>query len=589
MGLQKNKVHQGDCVKLLGQVDRESIDLVFADPPFNIGYEYDVYDDRKQADDYLEWCEQWIQGVHDCLKPDGTFWLAIGDEFAAELKIASQKIGFSCRSWVIWYYTFGVNCRRGFSRSHTHLFHFVKDPANFTFNADNPKVRVPSARQLVYADARANPKGRLPDNTWIYRPQDAPRSFSTDHDTWYFARVAGTFKERQGFHGCQMPEQLLGRIIRTCSHPQQTVLDPFGGSGTTLAVAKKLARQWIGCELSPEYVTYINQRLKNVKPGDKLDGPENPLTSAPQTSKGKQRKTVGSNKAGREKEDAFEQAIIKHFSKTADGNSVDQMLCDPALNEKFTKACKADEVAGHVTLWNQTLLRLRKAGSLPIATKERRRTSFRSMDAYSFASEIAMRLLSVDYDLTLDEVLCSPEYAAEFDRLAEQFAPGFQPVDYRWAAMSIRKRASQSRLVGERQFADWLKQKLPARTPLARVKQTPLDQPGVYILWAGNRALYVGETAFLNQRVADVLTSQAWQELEPTSATLIPDIDKSRNGLQSVLLQRTEAILNWDILKARIDESADSNGIGNDKASVDGTKSKAKPRKRSAGLSDIPV
>ena len=205
MTLHKNKIHQGDCVKLLAQVDEGSVDLVFADPPFNIGYEYDVYDDKRETEDYLGWCSQWIGGVYRALKPDGTFWLAIGDEYAAELKIEAQKIGFHTRSWVIWYYTFGVNCVNGFSRSHTHLFHFVKDKKKFTFNRFNPQIRVKSARQLVYADARANPNGRLPDRTWITRPQDAPLSFSPNHDTWYFARVAGTFKEREGFHGCQMP------------------------------------------------------------------------------------------------------------------------------------------------------------------------------------------------------------------------------------------------------------------------------------------------------------------------------------------------------------------------------------------------
>ena len=174
MTLSKNRVLQGDCIGLLDKVDKGSVDLVFADPPFNIGYEYDVYDDAKQTDDYVGWCGQWIKGVYRSLKPNGTFWLAIGDEYAAELKIEAQKSGFHCRSWVIWYYTFGVNCVNGFSRSHTHLFHFVKDRKNFTFNRINPEIRVKSARQLVYADNRANPNGRLPDNTWITRPQDAP-------------------------------------------------------------------------------------------------------------------------------------------------------------------------------------------------------------------------------------------------------------------------------------------------------------------------------------------------------------------------------------------------------------------------------
>ncbi|MEQ9071869.1 MAG: site-specific DNA-methyltransferase, partial [Gimesia chilikensis] len=140
----------------------------------------------------------------------------------------------------------GVNCKNKFSRSHAHLFHMVKDPKQFTFNADDPAIRVPSARQLVYGDKRANPKGRLPDDTWILRPQDIPESFQADEDTWYFPRINGTFKERQGWHGCQMPEQLLGRIIRACSNPEEVVLDPFTGSGTTLAVAKKLNRQYLG-------------------------------------------------------------------------------------------------------------------------------------------------------------------------------------------------------------------------------------------------------------------------------------------------------------------------------------------------------
>ena len=171
MTVKSGKIYQSDCVELMRKIDAGSVDLVFADPPFNIGYEYDEYDDRQEDQKYLDWCKEWIGEVHRVLKDDGTFWLAIGDEYAAEMKVAAQReIGFHTRSWVIWYYTFGVNCVRGFSRSHTHLFHFVKDPANFTFNSENPLVRVKSARQLVYADARSNPKGRLPDNTWFMRP-----------------------------------------------------------------------------------------------------------------------------------------------------------------------------------------------------------------------------------------------------------------------------------------------------------------------------------------------------------------------------------------------------------------------------------
>lgn len=286
MSLKLDTVHNLDCLKGLEQLDAGSVDLAFADPPFNIGYKYDVYDDERDSDEYLDWCRQWIGGVCRALKANGTFWLAIGDEYAAELKVMmTRELRLVCRSWVIWYYTFGVNCKAKFSRSHAHLFQMVKNPKDFTFNTES--IRVPSARQLVYGDRRANPVGRLPDDTWILRPQDLPDGFQADGDVWYFPRVAGTFKERAGFHGCQMPEQLLARIIRASSNEGELVLDPFGGSGTTLAVAKKLNRRFVSFELSAEYAKQIQKRLKGIQPGDPLDGAAEPTVSAPSTANGR--------------------------------------------------------------------------------------------------------------------------------------------------------------------------------------------------------------------------------------------------------------------------------------------------------------
>lgn len=292
MAPQLNTIVNIDCVAALAKQKAGSVDLVFADPPFNIGYDYDVYDDSQDQQAYLDWSKKWIKGVHRVLKPTGTFWLAIGDEYAAELKVLSQQVGFTCRSWVIWYYTFGVNCTKKFSRSHAHLFHFIKDPETFTFNDD--AIRVPSARQLVYNDKRANSKGRLPDDTWILRPQDLPTGFQPTDDTWYFPRVAGTFKERAGFHGCQMPEQLLGRIIRSCSNAGELVLDPFSGSATTLVVAKKLGRQYLGFDLSSDYIERGLARLAKAGVGDPLDGAAEPLVSAPATHEGRPLAVVSS-------------------------------------------------------------------------------------------------------------------------------------------------------------------------------------------------------------------------------------------------------------------------------------------------------
>lgn len=290
-----NRIHPGDCVSTLAQIPDGCIHLAFADPPFNIGYDYDEYDDRLEAEKYVEWSHAWMAQVHRVLSPTGAFWLAIGDEYAAELKLEAQKLGFVCRSWVIWYYTFGVHCKMKFTRSHAHLFHFVRHAGQFTFNAE--AIRVPSARQLVYNDRRAASGGRVPDDTWILRPQDCPTGFQPDEDTWYFPRVAGTFKERAGFHGCQMPEQLLGRIIRACSNEGEVVLDPFSGSATTLAVAKKLNRRFLGCELSKDYAAQGTRRLADIRVGDRLDGAADPATSAPSTAEAQQIKRGPRRKA----------------------------------------------------------------------------------------------------------------------------------------------------------------------------------------------------------------------------------------------------------------------------------------------------
>ncbi len=257
-----DQILTGDCLEHLAGLPEGCVDLAFADPPFNIGYEYDVYRDRRGRDEYLAWTERWLAAIRRVLSPSASFFVAIGDEYAAELKVRLDALGLTMRNWIVWHYTFGVSCKLKFNRSHAHILYYVVDPKAFTFNAD--AVRVPSARQTTYADRRANPAGKLPDDTWVLRPQEDERFFQAPDDTWHFSRVCGTFKER-GDHPCQMPESVLERIIRVASSPGDLVLDPFAGSGTTLAVAKRLARHYLGCELSPEYAEKVRKRLQLIE------------------------------------------------------------------------------------------------------------------------------------------------------------------------------------------------------------------------------------------------------------------------------------------------------------------------------------
>jgi len=260
-----NQIIQGDSTKVLNEGPEGWVDLVFADPPFNIGYLYHGYDDEKDVDEYVNWSENWMRAVHRALKPSGSFYLAIGDEFAADLcHVARRKIGFNLRNWIIWHYTFGQQTKKMFAKSHTHILYFTKSKDGFTFNADD--VRVASARQTTYADKRANSKGKLPDDTWFLRPQEAaPHGyFEPGYDTWNESRVCGTFKEREGWHGCQMPIGVLNRIIKASSNPGDVVLDPFNGSGTTAVAAALLDRKYVGIDQSAEYVGYAKKRLAHA-------------------------------------------------------------------------------------------------------------------------------------------------------------------------------------------------------------------------------------------------------------------------------------------------------------------------------------
>jgi len=238
-----NNIICGDCIEVLSKVAEPFADLIFADPPFNIGYKYDKYSDNQERQRYVDWTRDWMSVCKKVLKPHGSFYIAIGDEYAADVKRIADELHLFMRNWIIWYYTFGQQTRNKFARSHTHIFYFVKDRKNFVFNDD--AVRMISDRQRKYRDRRANREGKMPDDVWDEYP-----------------RVCGTFTERRDFP-CQMPESLLARIIRASSEDNNWVLDPFSGSGTTAVVAHKLNRVYTGIEISQRYVRESQQLISD--------------------------------------------------------------------------------------------------------------------------------------------------------------------------------------------------------------------------------------------------------------------------------------------------------------------------------------
>jgi site-specific DNA-methyltransferase (adenine-specific) len=558
------RIHHGDCITGLQSLPEGCVDLAFADPPFNIGYEYDEYDDRLEDEKYLDWSSQWIAQVYRVLKPTGAFWLAIGDEYAAQLKLLAERLGFRTRSWVIWYYTFGVHCVNKFTRSHAHLFYFLKNDKHFTFNSS--EIAVPSARQLVYNDRRANPAGRMPDDTWILRPQDCRDGFNADEDTWYFPRVSGTFKERAGFHGCQMPEQLLGRIIRACSNRDDVVIDPFSGSATTLVVAKKLGRQFLGFELSSDYYRRGSERLQGIRCGDLLEGSQEPKISAPSTADRAAKSEMSKKTNKRSKKTTPDQftfgfsgevdsrsqeatspdvtnapltgtlssplaiapeaeLILRAFADSHQGHSVERVVADPEWNDQFQQACDSLQVAGSAGERNRFLFRLRKSGRLKssgIHVTQRTDLPWTKLANFSLASEIAWRIASDAFvDMELDDILCEPRSTQVFDQVASQLIPGISPFELRWTAIKLRKEIKKGiHRAGEKSAKQLGLQKF-SKKHAQQLGSVDLEdyakQPALFALKDPRREpIFVAETNDLQCSLTSLLhpaARPAWQSL----------------------------------------------------------------------------
>jgi site-specific DNA-methyltransferase (adenine-specific) len=218
--------------------------LIFTDPPYNIGIDYGEGEeaDLLSPQAYVKWVRQWFGLCWDCLTDDGSLWVMIGDEYAAEYCTELKATGFTVRSWIKWYETFGVNCSNKFNRTSRHILYAVKDAKSFVFNPE-PVTR-PSDRQTKYGDSRASAGGKIWD------------------DVWQIPRLTGTCSERIPDFPTQLPLALVEPIVLCASMPGDLVVDPFNGSGTTGVASIKNGRKYVGIEKSEKFADISDMRMR---------------------------------------------------------------------------------------------------------------------------------------------------------------------------------------------------------------------------------------------------------------------------------------------------------------------------------------
>ena len=241
------QIVQGNCIEELKSINDCSIDLIVADPPYNIGKDYGNGSDKQQFDDYISFTKQWLKECHRVLKLDGTIYVFIGFRFISYLyQILENDMNMNFVNWISWHYTQGIGKTKGFSPRHDDILMFSKSE-KYKFNLDD--IRIP---QKFYRKIN-NMRGANPG------------------DVWEVSHIHYCQKNRQP-HPTQKPEALIERMVLASSNINDTILDPFCGSGTTLRVCQQLNRNAIGIELNSEYVELIKERLSEKFEGfDSID------------------------------------------------------------------------------------------------------------------------------------------------------------------------------------------------------------------------------------------------------------------------------------------------------------------------------
>lgn len=231
----------GDSINVLKQIKDKSINLIFADAPYNIGKDFGNNSDKwESVESYISWCKEWIDECMRVLTDDGSMYFMTATQHMPYLDtFVAEKYNVLCR--IVWAYdSSGVQSKKVYGSLYEPILMINKSKkSKYTFNYEDILVEAKTGSQRKLIDYRKNPP--QPYNT-----QKVPGN------VWEFSRVRFKMDEYEN-HPTQKPEALLERIIKASSNEGDIVLDPFSGSFSTSAVAVRLGRAAIGIDLNEEY------------------------------------------------------------------------------------------------------------------------------------------------------------------------------------------------------------------------------------------------------------------------------------------------------------------------------------------------
>jgi adenine-specific DNA-methyltransferase len=255
-GNEDHKVFQGDAFSALDLVPNASVNLIFADPPYNIGKRFGDFVDTWDSDEsYADWCMSWLEKCIEKLSPNGSLYVMSSTQCIPFLDILLRK-KLKVLSRIVWSYdSSGVQAKNHFGSMYEPILYCVKNKDSYVFNSEDILVEAKTGSQRKLIDYR----------------KAVPAPYNTKKvpgNVWEFPRVRYRMEEYED-HPTQKPEALLERIILASSNAGDVVMDPFSGTFTTAAVAKRLNRKTVSIELN---IDYVGIGLRRLRLATELDG-----------------------------------------------------------------------------------------------------------------------------------------------------------------------------------------------------------------------------------------------------------------------------------------------------------------------------